>query len=181
MLETKSLLLRPAHPDLAEEAAAYFLRNRDFLTPFEPVRPKDFYTPEYQRSVLAEDLEKARRGEAFRFYISPKEDPAKIIGSIGLSNIIRGCFHSCFLGYRLDCQFLNRGYMTEAVVACTRFAFLELELHRVEANVMPRNLASLRVLQKAGYREEGRASGYLKINGVWEDHIHMVRLNDRPV
>ena len=58
------------------------------------------------------------------------------------------------------------------------FAFGPAALHRVEANVMPRNTASLRVLEKCGYRPEGLARRYLRINGVWEDHIHMVRLNE---
>jgi ribosomal-protein-alanine N-acetyltransferase len=57
--------------------------------------------------------------------------------------------------------------------------FGEYGLHRIEANIMPRNAASLRVVEKAGFHREGLAKKYLKINGVWEDHIHMVLLNDR--
>lgn len=68
--------------------------------------------------------------------------------------------------------------MTEAVKAVTDYAFGTLNLHRVKANVMPRNKASLRVLEKVGYRNEGLTIRYLKINGVWEDHIHTVRLNE---
>ena len=66
--------------------------------------------------------------------------------------------------------------MTQAVGLVTRFAFQELGLHRIEGNVMPRNKASIRVLEKNGYRPEGMARSYLEINGVWEDHIHMVKL-----
>lgn len=91
---------------------------------------------------------------------------------------MRGAFQSCFLGYKLDGALCGRGYMTQAVEACTRFAFGPAALHRVEANVMPRNTASLRVLKKCGYRPEGLARRYLRINGAWEDHIHMVRLNE---
>ena len=68
--------------------------------------------------------------------------------------------------------------MTEAVELITRYAFDHLELHRIEANVMPRNVASLRVLEKNGYINEGISQKYLNINGVWEDHYHMVILNE---
>ena len=75
----------------------------------------------------------------------------QIIGTVGLNNIVRGCFHSCFLGYKLDQDFLNRGYMTEAVRAAVDYAFGPLALHRVEANIMPHNQASLRVAEKCGF------------------------------
>ena len=58
-----------------------------------------------------------------------------------------------------------------------RYAFAEAGLHRVEANVMPRNKPSLRVLEKNGFVNEGLSKYYLNINGVWEDHVHMVRIN----
>ena len=68
--------------------------------------------------------------------------------------------------------------MTAAVGVLTQYAFSQLGLHRLEANVMPRNRASLRVLEKNGYENEGLAKRYLHINGVWEDHIHMVKRSD---
>lgn len=68
--------------------------------------------------------------------------------------------------------------MTEAVEAVVNHAFQELHLHRIEANIMPRNRASLRVVEKLGFRNEGVSREYLKINGKWEDHIHMVLLNE---
>ena len=100
-----------------------------------------------------------------------------MIGMIGINGVARGPFQSAFLGYKLDGAYLNRGFMTAAVGEAVRYAFDELNLHRLEANVMPRNKASLRVLEKNGFTNEGTASEYLNINGVWEDHIHMVKLN----
>ena len=67
--------------------------------------------------------------------------------------------------------------MTWAVDQVVQFAFSNIGLHRIEANVMPRNTPSLRVLEKNGFSSEGLAKHYLSIHGVWEDHIHMVRLN----
>ena len=176
--ETHSLILRPAAPELAPAVLDYYVRNAAFLAPFEPERPADFYTPEHHARELAADAQHAAQGTGVRFYIVLKDDPGRVVGSIALNNIVRGAFLSCFLGYKLDGALCGRGYMTQAVEACTRFAFGPAALHRVEANVMPRNKASLRVLEKCGYRPEGLAHRYLRINGVWEDHIHMVRLNE---
>ena len=82
------------------------------------------------------------------------------------------------MGYKLDAALCGQGYMTEAVQKLSEIAFKELGLHRIEANIMPRNAASLRVAEKAGFYREGLALKYLNINGVWEDHIHMVRRSD---
>lgn len=72
---------------------------------------------------------------------------------------------------------MNQGLMTEGIQAVIIYAFEELQLHRIEANIMPRNKASMKVVQKLGFYEEGLAYKYLKINGVWEDHFHMVIRN----
>jgi [ribosomal protein S5]-alanine N-acetyltransferase len=68
--------------------------------------------------------------------------------------------------------------MTEAVRKGIDIMFNDYKLHRIEANVIPRNARSLKVVRKLGFREEGLAKDYLKINGIWEDHIHMVLLNE---
>ena len=69
--------------------------------------------------------------------------------------IQRGSFCSCFLGYKLDKDWLRQGLMSEAVNECVRIAFEELGLHRIEANIMPRNIASLGVVRRCGFVEEG--------------------------
>lgn len=71
------------------------------------------------------------------------------------------------------------GYMAEAIRKGIDIMFNEFGLHRIEANIMPKNKRSLRVVEKLGFVNEGTASRYLMINGKWEDHIHMVLLNDK--
>ncbi len=68
--------------------------------------------------------------------------------------------------------------MTEAIVKMVAIAFEKLSLHRIEANIIPRNTRSIRTVEKAGFEYEGISKKYLKINGVWEDHVHMVILNE---
>ena len=100
-----------------------------------------------------------------------------VIGSIVLNNIIRGAFHSCHLGYKMDQFNINKGYLTEGLKIVIEYAFNVLKLHRIEANIMPHNSPSLRVVEKLVYHE-GLAKKYLNINESWEDHIHMVLLNE---
>lgn len=176
-MKNQSIQLVPPDLSLAEQAVDYYNRNREFLKAFEPVRNGAFFTLEYQREILREEMAAYEGRTAFRFYIMPVEQPSKIIGIIGLNNVIWGAFCSAFLGYKSDKDFVNRGYMSIAVAMLTKYAFEELGLHRIEANVMPKNKASLRVLEKNQFINEGISKYYLKINGVWEDHIHMVKIN----
>lgn len=177
LLEHERFALIPAAPELAEQVCAYYLRNRDFLAPYAPRRDPVFFTAEYQRLLLAQDQAMERSGSGLRFYLRVPDRPGRVVGTVSLTNLVRGAFQSCFLGYKLDRELLNLGLMTAAVGLVTDYAFSQLRLHRVEANVMPWNTASLRVLEKNGYEREGMARDYLFLNGRWEDHLHMVKLN----
>ena len=165
-------------PALAAPAAAFYRRNREAFAPFDPIQPEEFFTPGGQEERLTWDLEQAEAGRSFRFLLVQPRHPGKIIGLAGLNEIVRGAFQSCFISYKLDHTLWGQGYGVEAIAALTEWGFRNLGLHRVEANIMPRNLPSRRAAAKAGFEEEGLARRYLKINGVWEDHIHMVRRND---
>ena len=164
-------------PALAGPAAAFYRRNRAAFAPFDPVQPEEFFTAEGQAERLAFDLEQAEAGRCFRFLLVQPRHPGKIIGLAGLNEIVRGAFQSCFISYKLDHTLWGRGCGSEAIAYGAEWAFRALGLHRVEANIMPRNTASRRAAAKAGFVEEGLSRKYLKINGVWEDHIHMVRLD----
>jgi ribosomal-protein-alanine N-acetyltransferase len=92
-------------------------------------------------------------------------------GEINLSGIQRGPFQNAYVGYWIDAALAGQSYTPEASAVLFRFAFEELELHRVQVSVIPRNTASRRVAEKLDLRDEGIAQRYLKINGVWEDHV----------
>ena len=103
------------------------------------------------------------------FVICRREDGA-IVGSINLSQVFRKAFQNAYLGYSLGVKYTGKGYMTEAVNLMLRFAFKDLKLHRVEANVQPENLPSIAVLKRCGFTKEGFSRKYLKIAGKWRDH-----------
>lgn len=178
MLETARLLLLSTDQVTPQAMADYQRRNRDFLTPYESLHTPDYYTVDYWRDTLAEYRAEEAESRACRYFIFPKQEPALLIGYISLTAIVRGAFHSCFMGYKLDEGHINQGYMSEAVSVVTRDAFTRLRLHRIEANIMPWNKRSQRVAEKCGFTCEGLSPRYLLINGKWEDHLHWVLLNE---
>jgi len=179
-LESERLILRVLDGSYAEKVLDFLKRNDDFLSRWEPVKDQGFYTLDYQRKKLDSDIKLIEEGRALRLWMFKKEDILynNVIGCIALNEIVRGCFHSCFMGYKIDQQNSNNGYMTEAVKTVVGYAFNDLKLHRIEANIMPRNAASMKVVEKCGFVNEGLSKKYLKINGRWEDHVHMVILNE---
>jgi ribosomal-protein-alanine N-acetyltransferase len=99
------------------------------------------------------------------------EDAGPIVASVNLSNVVRGVFQACHLGYSVDAAHEGRGIAFEAVGAVVRFAFAELRLHRVMANYQPTNERSAKLLRRLGFTAEGYARDYLYINGGWRDHV----------
>lgn len=174
---TKRLILRSINIDEAYLLHDYMQRNRVFLEQWEPKREDSFYTLENIKSIISTEIDDNANKKGLSLYIF-KKDEDRIIGNIKLNNIVYGVFLSCFTGYKLDKDEQGNGYMTEALSEMVRIAFEKYKLHRIEANIMPRNKASKRVVEKMGFVNEGTSRKYLKINGKWEDHEHYVVLNE---
>jgi ribosomal-protein-alanine N-acetyltransferase len=113
--------------------------------------------------------DRCRRANFAGFLICRVAD-GTILGSINLSEIVRGRFESAYIGYQIGAPFARQGYMTEALGLVLRMAFTRLRLHRVEANIQPRNVASIALARRAGFHREGLSRRYLKIGGRWRDH-----------
>ena len=178
-IKTERLILKILDESYANKVLDFYIRNIDFLSKWEPIREPEYYTIEFQKKMLHDEIKKIQTGTLFKVWMFKKEDTqfTKTIGSIALNEIVRGCFQSCFIGYKIDKDYRNNGYMTEAINKIVDYAFNVLYLHRIEANIIPRNLPSIRVVENNEFVNEGISKKYLKINGVWEDHVHMVRLN----
>lgn len=178
--ETDRLILKILDENDAGCVLDYYLRNREFLEEWEIKRAEEFYTLESQIGLLRNDQKELEEKRALRLWIFRKSDERnhRTIGAIAFNNIVHGAFLSCFLGYKLDKDEINKGYMTEALRKGIEIIFQEYRLHRIEANIMPKNSRSLRVVEKLGFYNEGLAYKYLNINGKWEDHIHMVLRNE---
>lgn len=153
----------------AQQLAEYHRRNELFHREWSPSMPPDFTTPHFQKQRLQSYLHRHARQEEYRFGIFTHE-ASLLIGTITLSAIEQKPFQNGRLGYSIDEQCRNKGILTEHLKQVMKYAFEELELHRLEANIMPRNAASRRVLEKCGFQKIGYSPKYLKIQNRWEDH-----------
>lgn len=178
LYETERLVLFLPNIKMVSPITNFYIRNRDFLQPIDPRRPESFYLLGTQRNIILKELNDIKRGNMLKFWIAKKECYKYLIGSIAFNNIIRGAFLSCHIGYKLDKDQLKNGYMTEALETAILIAFNDLKLHRIEANIMPENKSSMKLAKRLGFQFEGIAKKYLKINGEWRDHVHMVLFND---
>lgn len=178
VLETERLSLKVVDESAAPLVLDFYDRNQEFFRRWDPVRDDEFYTVKFHRDLLRTELTRINNGDLFKAWIFKQGEDQRTIGLVAYNNIVRGNFHSCFLGYKIDGSEANHGYMTEAVQAMNQFAFDTLKLHRIEANIIPFNTPSRRVTEKLGFTYEGLSHRYLRINGKWEDHVHMVLLNE---
>jgi len=102
----------------------------------------------------------------------------QVVGIINLNEIVMGAFRSAYLGYYGMLTFARTGLMTEALRAAVNYAFNDLGLHRLEANIQPDNLASIALARRLGFKQEGFSPRYLRINGEWRDHERWALLAD---
>jgi ribosomal-protein-alanine N-acetyltransferase len=180
MLTTHRLALRPLAVGNAPELLELLRANRAFLKPWSPRMEESYYTLE----AIEQDIEGKRQqwqddcGYGFGVF---ERAEARLIGRINISQVVRGSFQNCFLGYWLDEAHNGCGLMSEAVAAMVAYAFDQLGLHRIEATTLLHNYGSQRVLEKAGFQRIGLARNYLRIDDRWQDHhIFALTVEQRP-
>lgn len=164
ILETNRLLLLPPDPSFAGELLALNLRCKEQFEPWEPLHAEGYYTLDFQRESLENDARARKQGAACRFMIQHRDENA-LIGTLGLSNIVRGPFCSAYVNYKLDTDHTGQGLMKEALDALICYAFGPLGLHRLEANILPANTPSLNVAKRAAFANDGLARKHLAIRG----------------
>lgn len=170
ILEGERVRLLQPDPASAAKVLEYFVRNKEHLAPWSPPRPAPFFTETYWANTLQKNLASLTEGMSARFFIvSGKEET--ILGACNLSDIIRGAFQACHLGYSVDKDAQGQGIMGEALELIIEYAFGELDLHRIEANYLPSNERSAKLLQRRGFEINGSARDYLFIGGAWRDHV----------
>lgn len=163
--------IRPLRPEDGDELAKLYAANREFLAPFEPERPPEFFTGDFQRERLARQLADGTHPFAIL-------DGDSIAGTINLFHIVRESLQGGTIGYWIDQARNGRGLATQAVEDVVAYAFGDLSLHRVDAATLVDNVASQRVLEKAGFERIGLARGFLNVNGAWRDFLLFQRIAD---
>ena len=153
------LLRRPSEQDM-EAFTAAVRRSLDHLRPWvsPPQDPTSF------------DRMLARVGPTYVPSVLARVDDGALAGAFNVSEVVRGCFQSAYLGYYAFAPWAGRGLMARGLRLLLRFAFEDLGLHRLEANVQPDNTRSIALVRDAGFVREGFSRGYLHIDGAWRDH-----------
>lgn len=168
--------MRVLHTSDAVALAAAYARNRAHLSPWEPLRPEEYYTETWQAADIANRLVAHQAGEGHPLGLF---DGGTLVGRFNLAGIVRGPFQNAVLGYWVDSKYAGRGLATAAVRMIVESARDVLGLHRIEASTLLHNIGSQRVLQKAGFQQTGMAPRYLKIAGRWQDHnLYQVVLHE---
>jgi ribosomal-protein-alanine N-acetyltransferase len=155
--------------------------SRDFLVPWEPSWPADATASSAFRQRLRYGKREWLSDQSYGFLIFRRED-GRVVGGVTLGQVRRGVAQTASLGYWIGAPYQRQGYMTEALTLLIEHGFNSMGLHRIEAACLPENAASRGLLLKLGFREEGRARQFLRINGRWQDHMlfALVASDPRP-
>lgn len=175
-IETKRTTLQVLPSSCSERLLKYRVRNRERLAPWEPLRYSSYYTNNECRNALEANQLGFSQGKSICLW-GIHNDTSDLVGSCNFTNIVRGPFQACFLGFSVDADYEGGGYMQEMLEPAITYVFEVTGLHRVMANYMPSNIRSAHLLKKLGFEQEGFARSYLKINGRWEDHVLTARVN----
>jgi ribosomal-protein-alanine N-acetyltransferase len=172
------LVLRPL--SLRDAAAWVELRRRNaaWLTPWESTPPgrrtAEPTVPGYLTYAL-DQRRLANDGVALPFAITWQ---GRLVGQVSVASITRGAVQSASIGYWIDEAYAGRGIVPLAVALAVDHCFTAAALHRVEINVRPENTASLRVVAKLGFHDEGIRRGFLYVDGAFRDHAAFALLRE---
>lgn len=171
LLEGERTVCRlPTEQDIPQ-ILAFYHRNRDHLEKVQSPRPREFYTKTYWRIKCITARQEFEDDRSCQLIIFDRSNPNLVIGYCNFVNFIRGHFFACRLGYGLDRDYEGKGFMYDALHVAIRYLFQELNMHRIEANYLPWNEKSGKVLHRLGFKKEGYAERYLHVHGKWEPHI----------
>lgn len=166
-LRDGSIAIRPIRVRDARTLERELLDNRSWLRQWEatnPGGPIGFDAKASIRSLLAHE----RTGNGVPFVI---EADGEFAGQLNVSGMSYGSLSSASIGYWVAERFAGQNVTPTAVALATDHVFFGLGLHRMEICIRPENAASLRVVEKLGFRYEGLRRRFIHINGDWRDHF----------
>ena len=171
-IRTARLDIRLARPGMEAPMARFLRDNFDgHLDRWSPPAAPGFFTESFWRERLEIAVEEFHAGRAARFVLQQGPPEGPILGTCNYTNIVRGPFLACYLGYQVARDREGSGLMAEALGATNEFMFNVMRVHRIMANYRPENARSARLLERLGFAKEGLARNYLFIDGAWRDHV----------
>ncbi len=171
VLESNRLIIREAQFKDINTIVEYLNTNKAFHLPYEAPRPHNYYTKAYWQQRIHSNYYRSDEDKTLQLFMFTKDEPNKTIGYANYYNIIYGAFYSCHVGYMMAESAQGHGYMKEALKTGIQYLFKTKNLHRIQANYMPKNKRSGKTLQSLGFEIEGKAKNFLFVNGKWEDHL----------
>lgn len=175
MIQGERIYLRPFSLHDDQRILQYELKNRDFFKPYVFTRSDQYYTLANIRKYINTYEQQWQNKESYRYGIF-LNNTHQLIGTIALNDILWP-LRCAYIGYALDEEYNKKGYMSEALKLIIYHAFSTLNLHRIEAGVMPSNRVSWELLERHGFEREGLMRKNVHINGQWEDHFHYALIN----
>jgi len=154
----------------------YLLDNVEHHKPWEPTREEAFYNLSNVESRIQE-YSNQQKAETGLFFAAFTPDQSELLALCSFTNIIRGVFLACNLGFSISKRHEGQGLMYEILKPSIDHIFFDLKLHRIMANYMPHNSRSAALLSRLGFEKEGIANSYLKIAGKWQDHVLTSRIS----
>lgn len=175
-LFTERVALRVAEESSAVALHAYHIANRAHLQPWEPTRAESFYELDATAGRLRSMATQTAAGNALHLLFFERESH-ELLGDCNFTNVVRGPFQACHVGFSIAKVAEGKGLMKEALTAAIPHVFSIMGLHRIMASYRPENIRSGLLLARLGFEKEGVARSYLKINGSWADHVLTSLLN----
>ena len=175
--ETERLELKVLDEKSAAPVLDFYRSGKDVFDAVEPVKSTGFYTPEYQEASLRSEYDAFMKGIYMRYFWALKDNPDKIIGTCSFSDIKRGAFNWCTIGYKLLPEFWHHGYALEALSRLVSAIFHDERLHRIKAYVLPGNRPSINLLTRLGFEFECVEKSAINLGRGYLDHILYALIN----
>lgn len=178
---TDRLLIKLLNEEDAPMVLDFYKRNKEFFHPYEPQASNEFYTIAFQEAALRADNILFLRASSLRYYIFEKHNVQKVIGTVSFYHLYHRPYASCKLGYRLDKESQKKGIAHEALCFLIPHLLHDHNIHRIEADIMPNNIPSIKVISKLGFSFEGVARDCCEISGKRENHLRFSLLSSDPL
>jgi ribosomal-protein-alanine N-acetyltransferase len=176
---TTHLIIRTLDEVAAPMVLFFYQNNQAIFEPWEPIKPNKFYTLNYQSSLLAAERNMKSRSQSIRYFLFEDNNPHEIIGSINFYHIMRFPECSCKLGYKLAATAQHKGYAYEAITFLLPRIMNYYNLHRIEADIMPANKASISLIKRLNFSYEGVSRLSCEIKGNRHDHYRYAFLSNQ--
>ncbi len=177
-IETRRLVLKILDKKSADLVLEFLKENREDFSKYEAEKQEMYFTKFYQEYIIQCEYDATMKKGYLRYYLFEKSDLHHIIGTVSVGQIRAYPYCSGIIGYKMAVNKKNMGYGTEAAETVCRAAFSYLGLHRIEAYVMDNNFASIRLLEKCGFKREGKCRQNLNVNGMWQDHFLYAKIKE---